>query len=696
VSPASAAGSLRFSTPVVAAVWGCVAAASIFGTLPQFAWHVEFFRVAGDGFYQLLLLVLPLLFVAPLAYHRIRTAKIRRCEPALIAALVLGPAILYQPSALLIIAAFAGSCYQTGVWLFQLLEVKTRFLSTGIALRLAAGMTVQSLLLFALGMAGLLGAEVFVVLCLPALFVFRTIPAIFGYLRAAVRSWADLEGQSQVVVSFALFYLAIFALITGLSAITPATNGDAVRGHLSLAKSFMQAGGLAPAPFLSQSYGPQSFEILMAGLWTVGGQAAAQLLNPFQFIAALVLLFGIGREMGLRPVAALLGVSLAVMVPFLHWTGSVVKNDLGAALYLLAALTSYLLWLNQRSLRWIYLVAFYLGSSFNVKATALFGAVPLGLLILYAWWRHHSRVRTAAVLCFILAATGLGSYLVNWRRTGNPVYPEVVSSSVTSRLRRVTIAQQAWRYIRLPWRAHFRGRLHFESPTENPMGLALIAFAPALILARPAGNPYAARVCWIFILCYLAYWSTILGMVRYAIAPLLLLFLKIGARLDAMVRLPHLPIRFISGAVFLYCAVFSTLVTVILEMYPSQPALLMRSITGDEFLRRELAPFGAIHALNGQAGPDDLVLSVGAWSISYAPFPARVNHIYRDERRYTPADLAELGRLPYRFLILPAAQNLAELERAAASIRPVQLIYSDSKFRLYRTGSVATQSSGQH
>jgi hypothetical protein len=134
---------------------------------------------------------------------------------------------------------------------------------------------------------------------------------------------------------------------------------------------------------------------------------------------------------------------------------------------------------------------------------------------------------------------------------------------------------------------------------------------------------------------------------------------------------------------FLYCAVFSTLVTVILEMYPSQPALLAGAITKEEFLRRELKPSGAIQALNGRAGPNDLVLSVGAWSISYAPFPARVNHIYRNERLYSVEDVAELTRQPYRFLILPVADNLPDLERAATAIHALRLIYADQQFRLY-------------
>jgi hypothetical protein len=85
--------------------------------------------------------------------------------------------------------------------------------------------------------------------------------------------------------------------------------------------------------------------------------------------------------------------------------------------------------------------------------------------------------------------------------------------------------------------------MHFESPTPNPMGFALLAFAPALALVRAGGSRETVRICWFFVAGYLIYWGTILGMVRFAIAPLLLLCLFIGTRLEAVLHRPRCPLR---------------------------------------------------------------------------------------------------------------------------------------------------------
>ena len=57
--------------------------------------------------------------------------------------------------------------------------------------------------------------------------------------------------------------------------------------------------------------------------------------------------------------------------------------------------------------------------------------------------------------------------------------------------------------------------------------------------------------------------------------------------------------------------------------------------------------------------------------------------VFHTDRRYTAADVAELERTPYRFLILPSAANLAELEQAATAVRTIRLLHGDAHFRVY-------------
>ena len=64
--------------PIVAGLlW--IAAVLIITATP-FRWHVEFFKHAGPQFYQLILLLLPVLFIVPLVYQRLRLRGLWRYE----------------------------------------------------------------------------------------------------------------------------------------------------------------------------------------------------------------------------------------------------------------------------------------------------------------------------------------------------------------------------------------------------------------------------------------------------------------------------------------------------------------------------------------------------------------------------------------------------------------------------------------
>jgi len=76
---------------------------------------------------------------------------------------------------------------------------------------------------------------------------------------------------------------------------------------------------------------------MTAGLM-LAGQPCAQMLPPVFFLLAALLLVRIVRACGGSPTGAVCGVVFAASVPFLHWTGSVAKNDLAMAFFELAAL----------------------------------------------------------------------------------------------------------------------------------------------------------------------------------------------------------------------------------------------------------------------------------------------------------------------------------------------------------------------
>jgi hypothetical protein len=204
-----------------------------------------------------------------------------------------------------------------------------------------------------------------------------------------------------------------------------------------------------------------------------------------------------------------------------------------------------------------------------------------------------------------------------------------------------------------------------------------------LFLVRRRGTG-ADRMVWTFIGIQLVHWVVVIGMIRYAIAPLMLLFVFLAARMEKLDYSRRI-IRLLSTGGMIWCGTFAFPITIILEMLPNQPAMLAGSIGKEELLRRELQPFGAMHFTAGASKKEDRIFSVGNWAVSYAAYPAQVNHIYRTERRYEARDLGEFLRHDYRFLILPQAGNLPELEQAASQKGALDRVYTDAYFNVYRT-----------
>ena len=654
-------------------------------TLPRVWWHIQLFRIPGPLYYHLLLILAPLLVALPLVYSRIRARGFSQYEWPVLSGLILTLWLFRQPRATLVAAAFLGGCHAIGRLVLRLSGVPMPSFWALLGLRLTAGMGVYSLVLYGLGAAGLLNPVVFAVLLSPAVLDWRGLREAASTALREFRAWPEKTQAASPLFDAVVFFLGLFALFTALSALTPTTNGDALRMHLSLAKDYLQTGRLTPPPFLPYGFFPQGFEVLMTMLWGLGGQSAAEMLHPLQFAVCVMVLYAVARECGFSRTAALTGIVVGITVPLIHWDGSVVKNDVACALYLLATLLSLLLIRGNSFARAAGLSAFFLACAFGIKLTALFGAVPLVLLLAKRIWQMpRHRLRAGALALALFAAVALGWYLRTWIAKGDPTYPESLGRVANPAFRLPTWTAYALRYVLLPYRLHFHGRENFESPTDNPLGFALVFLSPLLLLLRSRGDRPLVSALWFFVAVYLFFWSSFIWAVRYAIAAFLVLGLLLGDRLEAVSQAPSRALRAFALGTLVYCGVFSTLVTIILEMYPHEPAFLARAIDRKTFLRGELPPFGAIDFLNGRAGPGDLVLDIGGWAVSYAPFPGNIYEVYRKDRKYLTGDVNDLANRPYKYLILPDATNTPELEQAAARVRSLTVQYDDGNFRVYR------------
>ncbi|MBI3665131.1 MAG: glycosyltransferase family 39 protein [Acidobacteria bacterium] len=660
-------------------------------TAGPFLWHLEYFHHPGPQFFSIYLGMLAVLGLVSAFYLRLRQARpaIIVWEPRAIAIFFLAFFLFYAPLPALYALWIGFICFSIGRLMLQRL---TESALEQLTLWPAAGLGLLSAALFCLGLARLYYRWLAVaLLALAALVLWRNAARVWQVLRRIEAGYVASAGGP--LWGLCLVFVFVVSLSSAMVALSPEIAFDPVSFHFVLAREYAARHELAVIPYIPYSYFPQNVEVLYTLGFLLEGQATAKLLSYAFFPLAAMTVLLIGRRWfsgAPSESGPLVGAALFWTTPFISWTGSVAKNDLALALYLLLALYAVLRWSETRRFGWLAAAALFLGFSFGVKHVAVLGAVPLGLLILWQLRANPIRWRQALGLAAIFACAGLFWHARTFVLAGNPLYPEYGASAVRSttaaghpqlsRLERLRV------YVSFPWTMHFRGLHVFESPSPNPLGFALLAFWP--LFWWPGGiRSRTARLALWFALGYLLYWAAVLVKVRYAIAAFGVLFACLGDRLSAY---------FFSGngarsalrrasilALATYCLLFSLSLTLILEMNVPRLKLFARRIDREQFLRQSLVTYPTIEALNRAARPGEVAYSVGNCSTFYSHIEF---HCYFDEENnYSFRRMArELGATHYNYLIVSAEWARHPHMRGVEHYYHPQLLYHDQYFYLYR------------
>jgi hypothetical protein len=661
-------------------LWPVWLAAAVAVTAPVMAWHVARFRGPGDGFYIAVLAGLPLLGAAGVVWSRVRRRGLWRYEPLLAASMAVLLAAWKAPVALAVTALLFASAYAGGRRLRERWGLAVDSPVAELGLSSALGFGVLHLVLFGLGMAGLLYWWVVLpLLAAPLAAGWRTIPDALGRLRAA---WLESGIGASPAAGLLVPFAAVLALCTAAVALAPAIAFDAVTMHLPLARYYAQEHALRVLPGLDYSFFPQSAEVVFAAAWMLGGQTAAQLVTPGFFVLALLLLWAVLRECGATPPGSAWGVLFAASMPFLHWSGSVVKNDLQLALFQLAALYGILRWRPRGDFRWILAAAAFAGCSFGVKHPALFAGLPLGILLLGAAWREPRRIRAIAAVLILAAAFGLFWHVRTLALAGSPVYPLRAGESATPDRVDQDLAARIERVAKLPFTAPFAGAYHFESPSPTPLGLALVVFWPVWLVSGRIAR--AERICLFVVVVSFFWWGWLSPMVRYIAAPLAVLAGLAGTRAASLFDRWPGPVRWTTGFAALWCVAQALCSLMLVEINAPQLRRLAGTIGREEYLAVAATPYRSLEFLVRQTGPDDRILGVGNCMAAYAPPAPRFRSVCIDSA-WTAAGIAgQLRAGRYTWLVAPAAMRAETVEALRMVGQPGEARYEDSSFVVYR------------
>ena len=624
---------------------GCVAAR-------YFRWEVDYFRSPGPIFHALLVWAMPLFGCVCAGYLWLRRGGLWRFEAPVVAAFAGVCLLLYAPVATLAIALLFAACMAAGGGVARRLRIAFENSAEVVTLGFGLGCAALVPALFALGLLHLYYAWVFVLLLMIPCVVFwrdglRGMAAVGRVLTAS-------DGLRHPLAGIAVVFGALATILALASFLAPSVAFDPLAMHLASARQYAEQHGLDVLPSLDYSYYPQGCEVLMALAWSLGGQAAAQMISPLFWVLSLVLLVVVGRSSGLSKAAAFAGVIAAAMMPFAHWSGANAKNDAAMVFFQTAALYAFLRWQASREKAWIFAGAIFLGSTFAVKHVALFGAVPLFCFFLYACRRW----RPAVAFCLIVAALGFYWHARTWILTGNPVYPSKLIQSVKAAGRKQN-RFAGWGQIRrltgfwkVPWRAQFGGMSAFESPLPNPMGIALLVFLPLALVTRGPKTP-ARRACLLFCAIYLGYWMITLGMVRYAILPISLLVVLLVGKAAAFYDEPgNWGVRASIAGAFAGVLLFSALGMAIIELNAPMVGLFTRRISSGQYLDLALRTHRSLWWLDG-VHTQSKVFGFDNCSRAYAPEPAKYYCAYNDWGRAE----STMARCRCEFAVLPRGRN---------------------------------------
>ena len=208
--------------------------------------------------------------------------------------------------------------------------------------------------------------------------------------------------------------LAVLLFVLGaqlLSALKPEISSDGLSMHLAL-PAFVADHGVWPFDHRHAIWSlmPAGADALYTGVYLLGGEAAAKLLN-FAFLAIIATLLVQAARRWTSPVGAYLSAALFVSTPLTQLvTGSLFVENVWAALVLgatLAALESEFL-----------VAGVLIGAAVATKLIAVAFAVPLAMLLLARREWKPALLAGAAALLFALPP-----YAFAYARSGNPIFP---------------------------------------------------------------------------------------------------------------------------------------------------------------------------------------------------------------------------------------------------------------------------------
>lgn len=371
---------------------------------------------------------------------------------------------------------------------------------------LAVGAALESLLVFLALVAGIGYWPVYLAIGAAALAAY---PGLRGKHSAEPLPWN--RAAAALFAAYGIFYL--------VNALAPETVSDGIVYHLGLAYEYTRLGSFSRRIEFYHML-PQGMEMLFTMAFAFGRHSAAKLVEFGIFVAGVPLIFRIGRRLGMRPVASLVGAVFYFTAPVIALTGTTSYNDAALVFFTLAAFYLLLAWRDSADWRYLPAAGLVAGFCYAIKFPGIFTAAGAVLFVLCQRPRKALLVVAGAALA--IAPWAIRSTVLTRDPAAplmsaifrNPYFHAATETDLERGLRSLGAVPAS----DVPWELAFGDRLvGTYGPLLFAMPLALIALrkrngwlvlAAAVVLAIPWYSNSGAR----FLMPALVFGGMALGM----------------------------------------------------------------------------------------------------------------------------------------------------------------------------------------
>ena len=334
-----------------------------------------------------------------------------------------------------------------------------------------------------------------------------------------VMRWSAAVNAAPGMAGLAVMTLGLVSVVLWL----PDLMYDDLAYHLALPVQLAKLGyyRLDPATQV-WALAPWAGDLVQAIVQVVSGEAARGAVNALWLLLSGVLLWCLGREIGLDASRAWLTVALYASMPLSAILAFGQQTE-GPSIVVLLALALVILRAPPRpEAASLQLVAVLLGLLLALKLSNVLSAVPMGLWLL-ARWRCRLPWRAVPAALALLVLIGGSSYFHAWALAGNPVLPLFNDVFLSEFMLPERFHDGRWNAgldWALVWRLTFDTSRYIEA-WPGAAGFLLVGLAGALPLALcksllgPSVGPSASNVIWPLALVGLAAFLLPLLFVQY-------------------------------------------------------------------------------------------------------------------------------------------------------------------------------------